>query len=610
MDERGYVAQALFDRLTELDIEFCVLGDVQHVPEAIASDVDMAVTAREFEQMPATLWQFCRDFGLQLVQMIRHERSACYFVIAWRDSVGGLRYLAPDFCSDYRRAGRLLLTADELLARRRPALDSHGQPRDHLLPVPAPDVQFIYYLTKKIDKLELSDVHGAYLSRQWQVDPDGALRRLVRFWPELPDNGLIAHAATLGEWAGVQAALPQLRRALRRSVALSPLDAVAEGGRALGRILHPTGMAVAFMGPDGSGKSSLIERVRADLAPAFRRTMTLHLRPRLLASGQAAAPVVDPYAQPARGALASLAKLAGFVADYLVGYALRVRPFVIRSGLVAFDRYFHDLLADPRRYRYGASEELARAAAWLVPGPGLWVVLDAPVPVLRERKQEVGEAEAALQRRAYLALAARVGDAVVIDASRGPATVASDATQAILAWLASRIERRHVPAFPGNPLGARVLLFVSRHKVPLLGKLVRLLFNSDIYCRVRSAIMMPHPYGIVIHSKARIGSGVTVMQQVTIGSKDPGENVAPVIEDDVYIGAGAKVLGAIRIGRGVVIGANAVVTRDVPSYCTVVGANRILRKTGRNGNREDPDAEAEAEAAIAARAALSFIQRS
>jgi len=606
MDERGYVAQALFDRLIERDIEFCVLGDTRSLPDAIASDLDMVVPARELEQMPGTLWQFCRDFGLQLVQLIRHERSACYFVLAWRDSVGGLRTLAPDFCSDYRRAGRLLLSADELLSRRRPALDASGQPRN--FSVPAPDVQFIYYLTKKIDKLELHDAHGSYLSRQWQADPDGALRSIVRFWPELADNGLIAHAATLDQWAGVQARLPQLRLALRRAVGRSPLEILAEAGRALGRVLRPTGMAVAFIGPDGSGKSSLIERVTADLRPVFRRTMTLHLRPRLLASGVGSAPVAETHALPARCVAASLAKLACFVADYLAGYALRLLPFLVRSGLVAFYRYFHDLLADPKRYRYGAPMALARAATWLVPEPGLWLVLDAPAAVLQERKREVGEKESALQRRAYLALAARVGDAVVIDASRGQAAVATDATGAILAWLANRIERRHVPAFPGNPLGARVLLFVSRHKLPLFGKLVRLLFNSDIYCRVRSAILMPHPYGIVIHPKTRIGSGVTVMQQVTIGSKDPGENVAPVIEDDVYIGAGAKVLGAIRIGRGVVIGANAVVTRDVPSYCTVVGANRILRKTGRAGNHDEENAEAEA--AAAARAALSSLQES
>jgi serine acetyltransferase len=66
------------------------------------------------------------------------------------------------------------------------------------------------------------------------------------------------------------------------------------------------------------------------------------------------------------------------------------------------------------------------------------------------------------------------------------------------------------------------------------------------------------------------------MQQVTLGGKNLGVNEAPVIEDDVYIGAGAKVLGAVHIGRGAIVGANAVVTRDVPAHATVVGFNRVI----------------------------------
>ena len=66
------------------------------------------------------------------------------------------------------------------------------------------------------------------------------------------------------------------------------------------------------------------------------------------------------------------------------------------------------------------------------------------------------------------------------------------------------------------------------------------------------------------------------MQQATIGAKDPTDTSAPIIGDDVYIGAGARVLGDVRIGDRVVVGANAVVTRDVPAGSTVVGANRII----------------------------------
>jgi serine O-acetyltransferase len=121
-----------------------------------------------------------------------------------------------------------------------------------------------------------------------------------------------------------------------------------------------------------------------------------------------------------------------------------------------------------------------------------------------------------------------------------------------------------------------VLLFFCRRRVPLLSKLVRVLFNSDIHCRLPADVHMPHPYGIVIHPQAVIGRRVTVMQQVMIGGRDRDENIAPVIGDDVTIGAGARVLGDVRIGNGAIISANAVVTQDIPPGATVVGVDRIV----------------------------------
>src|SRR5262249_4689742 len=153
------------------------------------------------------------------------------------------------------------------------------------------------------------------------------------------------------------------------------------------------------------------------------------------------------------------------------------------------------------------------------------------------------------QRRAYLALAARLDDAVLVDASGSAPLVAAEAAQAILGCLENRVERRHVPAVPLNPPGARVLLVFCARRVPLVSPLVRLLFNCDIRCRVRSPLRLPHPYGIVIDAQTRIGSRVTVMQQACIGAKEPDEHGAPVLEDDVFVGAGARLLGAIRIGR-------------------------------------------------------------
>jgi serine O-acetyltransferase len=74
----------------------------------------------------------------------------------------------------------------------------------------------------------------------------------------------------------------------------------------------------------------------------------------------------------------------------------------------------------------------------------------------------------------------------------------------------------------------------------------------------------------VIHARCRIGNRVCISQCVTIGGRS-GLFEVPVIEDDVEIGAGAKILGPIVVGRGAKIGANAVVIQDVPPGATFVG---------------------------------------
>ena len=79
---------------------------------------------------------------------------------------------------------------------------------------------------------------------------------------------------------------------------------------------------------------------------------------------------------------------------------------------------------------------------------------------------------------------------------------------------------------------------------------------------------MPHPNGIVIHPDAEIGPNCLLFQQVTIGTRN---SAAPKLEGHVDLGAGAKIIGAITIGRHAKVGANAVVMKDVPAYATAIG---------------------------------------
>ena len=95
--------------------------------------------------------------------------------------------------------------------------------------------------------------------------------------------------------------------------------------------------------------------------------------------------------------------------------------------------------------------------------------------------------------------------------------------------------------------------------------------HSDIGlgANLGAGLNLPHPNGVIIHEEAVIGCNTMIMQQVTIGITDKGG--PPHIGADVYIGAGAKVLGKVSIGDGARIGANAVVLCDVPARSTAVG---------------------------------------
>ena len=125
-----------------------------------------------------------------------------------------------------------------------------------------------------------------------------------------------------------------------------------------------------------------------------------------------------------------------------------------------------------------------------------------------------------------------------------------------------------------------------RKPFSLLYKLMRMfshiLTGIELPCeaRVGRRLRIEHFGGIIVSGDAVIGDDVVIRQGVTIGLKRTHERGAPVIGNRVDIGAGAKLLGAITIGDDAVIGANAVVIKDVPAGALAVGipARIILRQ--------------------------------
>ena len=124
-----------------------------------------------------------------------------------------------------------------------------------------------------------------------------------------------------------------------------------------------------------------------------------------------------------------------------------------------------------------------------------------------------------------------------------------------------------------------------RHRFHLLGRWTshwgRWLSGIEIHpgARIGKRLFIDHGMGVVIGETAEIGDDVTLYHDVTLGGTSPAENSDaqrsqkrhPTLENGVIVGAGAQILGPITVGANARIGANSVVTKDVPPGCTATG---------------------------------------
>ena len=132
----------------------------------------------------------------------------------------------------------------------------------------------------------------------------------------------------------------------------------------------------------------------------------------------------------------------------------------------------------------------------------------------------------------------------------------------------------------------RLRRVVRRLHIPFANRILRLVqmmfggieIGNDV--TLGRGVFFIHSFGIVIGGTARVGNRVRFLGSNTVGTAR--DNGYPTIEDDVQLGAGARVLGPVRIGARAVIGANAVVLTDIPADAVAVGAPaRVVRLAGR-----------------------------
>lgn len=205
---------------------------------------------------------------------------------------------------------------------------------------------------------------------------------------------------------------------------------------------RPNGLFCVVLGPDGVGKSTTIEHLQRELQTIFGTCTKRRWRPGLIRKVAGDSLNRMPHAKPLRGSFASAAALLGLAVDFSFGYAVSTHPAMVRSEAIIFDRYFQDLLIDPKRYRYAGPMWLPRLLAkFIPPRNALFIILDADEKVILSRKQELPPDELRRQREAYRSFGARARNAIVIRTEKPVQEIVAEITGEISRILAARNAR-------------------------------------------------------------------------------------------------------------------------------------------------------------------------
>lgn len=369
--------------------DYAVLRNYEGLPDKNASrDIDIIITSESLRSIKKNLIDLIDKSGWKIINYLSSDRLITY-VCAHIDADGKADLVQWDFFINTSVFGILLMDAPEFLAHKQ----FNG---------------FLYYVgieCQFLDKYLYDRAVGTGYPEKYRSTREAAEHSSV-----VTQKLSQLFGTATAEEADRAAGRKLLLRAFRYNLLHRPFGFAADLGRFMYSFIRNylrsnTGFSIGFTGPDGSGKTTVIDLMIEQLGDVFRKAhVYYHFRPTLFGNlGEVAHSAgikkevdrnySDPHRGGKTGVFSSLARLGYYSLDYLVGYFLKVKTQTRITRLVIFDRYYTDIICDSRRSRiYLNPKFLYRWGRLFIPSLDYNVLLTASTETILARKRELDEA--------------------------------------------------------------------------------------------------------------------------------------------------------------------------------------------------------------------------